>query len=195
MNISPSNDNNSDTNNYNNKMEQALDIYMKTFNKDYEYNKDELKSHIKKGKYRLFFYKYKDNVIAGAIIMKISNITYYLEYLFVCSSMRGYGVGSKFMNDIIKMCKHENINNLTLECNTKLVKWYKKFGGKILNIKMSQFNDNGEKYIFMTIPINNGKNKVIFKPMKILSLIRKLHGDKLDKILNNYMIWKPITCK
>lgn len=177
-------------------MNDALNIYIKAFNKDYECDKSELKEYIKNGTHRLLIYKKNNIVIGGAIITNVqpNRHIYYLEYLFVDSSTRGQGIGSKLLNCIIDLCKKENVKTLALECKIGLVNWYKRFGGVICDIKKSRFDDEGEKYAFMFIPIST-TDIVIMNPLDILFKIRMLHGDKLDGIIGDTMIWKPILYK
>ena len=75
--------------------------------------------------------------------------------LFVIKNYRGLGLGKKLVDSVIKICKKENIEILTLEVrvsNNYAIKMYEQIGFKVGTIR-KKYYENNEDALLMVLDL------------------------------------------
>jgi len=72
--------------------------------------------------------------------------------LFVSDRYRGLGIGKLLMFDVLKVCKEEKIELLTLEVrvsNIYAIKMYQDLGFEVSHVRKNYYGDNEDAYLMM----------------------------------------------
>jgi len=72
--------------------------------------------------------------------------------LFVSDKYRGLGIGKLLMFDVLKVCKEEKIELLTLEVrvsNIYAIKMYQDLGFEVSHVRKNYYGDNEDAYLMM----------------------------------------------
>jgi len=151
---------------------------------------------MKKGINRIFFRYSETNEgeIAAVVILSNHVPVAHIDYFFVNQEIRGKGVGSKFLTDILKVFQKEGVyEGITLECEPKLVDFYKKFNFQKIKTSPSQFQDYVELYDLMFNPLassNQNEKEIKEVSLKALYKVKKIYGYVLDGSESNKRIWR-----
>jgi GNAT superfamily N-acetyltransferase len=189
----------------------TIDIFQKAFPDSHEINKSEVKELLEEGLYRIFIYVaperdstgngFFDGVVTAAAMLLASNglphfpDACHLDYFFVNPAIQGKGIGTAFMNDLLKSLQKEGkYKIMSLECYDELVKFYLRFGAKKVKVRPSQWQGHEKLYNFMVIPIGQDL-KDQMKLDLLLTDIREAHEEKLEKVLDDKFVWKTAPCK
>jgi ribosomal-protein-alanine N-acetyltransferase len=95
--------------------------------------------------------------IVGYIIFWIIHDETQLQRIAVKSNLRGQGIGSLLIREMIRMCALENVTQGSLEVrssNDPALLLYKKFGFGVSGIRKGYYTDNGEDALIMTYAID-----------------------------------------
>jgi len=121
----------------------------------------------------------------------------HIEYLFVNQEVRGRGVGSKFLTDALKFFKKEGrYSGLTLECEDKLLDFYKKFQAIKIETFPSQFQEFEGLFYLMFIPITHqysDEKEISELAIESLKNVRKGVGLVEDHSEDTKVIWIPTS--
>ncbi len=86
---------------------------------------------------RIFYAKYKNQIVGTVSLLKIDNFTFELSKMAVTEKVQGLGIGKIMMEYCINFAKENEIKKLILFSNTILVpaiKMYEKYGFKSVNL-------------------------------------------------------------
>jgi len=100
--------------------------------------------------------------IVGYIIFWIIHGETQLQRIAVKSNLRGQGMGSLLIQEMIRMCAVENVTQGSLEVrssNEPAFLLYKKFGFCISGMRKGYYTDNGEDALIMTYTMDNQNSK------------------------------------
>lgn len=98
-----------------------------------------------------------DQGIVGYIIFWIIHDETQLQRIAVKSDLRGQGIGSLLIREMIRMCALENVTQGSLEVrssNDPALLIYKEFGFAVSGIRKGYYTDNGEDALIMTYAID-----------------------------------------
>jgi hypothetical protein len=102
----------------------------------------------------------------------------------ICSpeQFKGLGIGEKLIDTLIRIGKFNGIKYINLECNGRIMKYYKKRFGfiisreKIIYDSDAESDDEGEPYYYMTLDLSKvtgGKRKIKTRRNKNLRKISR----------------------
>jgi ribosomal protein S18 acetylase RimI-like enzyme len=175
---------------------RIVQIFKKTFTDSYEPNEKDFIKRLEDKSNRFFFSYSETNQkeVSAVMILTDQNPVAHIDYLFVNQEIRGRGVGSKFLTDMLKFFKKEGrYTGLTLECETKLIDFYKKFQAQKIETYPSQFQDFEGLFNLMYIPINNSFQNEDIKNHSVESLnkYRKTLDLVVDHSTDKILTWRP----
>jgi GNAT superfamily N-acetyltransferase len=169
-------------------------------------------NRLKKDQIRIF-YSYGSEThskeISASLILSNQFPITHIDYFFVNQKIRGKGIGTKFLNDFLLFLKEEKkCFGVSLECEEKLVDFYKKFYFNKANTLPTKFDDDDDKEVkeklfylmFLNFYFdeneNNNKDDKDEDVKKIEEFfinnyfnIKELYGYELFE-KNNIRIWK-----
>lgn len=98
-----------------------------------------------------------DQGIVGYIIFWIIHDETQLQRIAVKNDLRGQGIGSLLIREMIRMCALENVTQGSLEVrssNDPALMLYKKFGFVVSGVRKGYYTDNREDALIMTYVID-----------------------------------------
>lgn len=98
-----------------------------------------------------------DQGIVGYIIFWIIHDETQLQRIAVKNDLRGQGIGSLLIREMIRMCALENVMQGSLEVrssNDPALMLYKKFGFVVSGVRKGYYTDNREDALIMTYVID-----------------------------------------
>lgn len=132
-------------------IEEIIELEKKVFGENGAIDIWNLKPYVKYG--RVFVYLERDKVVAVAEIMKTwQEDKVYLYGLCVGLDYRGQGIGSKFMLDIFRYLKAENIKLIELTVapeNVEAIKLYEKIGFERKEFLENEYGEDKNRYLYM----------------------------------------------
>ncbi len=132
-------------------IEEILELEKKVFGENGAIDIWNLKPYVKYG--RVFVYLERDKVVAVAEIMKTwQEDKVYLYGLCVDVDYRGQGIGNKFMLDIFRYLKVENIKLVELTVapeNVEAIKLYEKIGFERKEFLENEYGEDKNRYLYM----------------------------------------------
>ena len=132
-------------------IEEILELEKKVFGENGAIDIWNLKPYVKYG--RVFVYLERDKVVAVAEIMKTwQGDKVYLYGLCVDVDYRGQGIGNKFMLDIFRYLKVENIKLVELTVapeNVEAIKFYEKIGFERKEFLENEYGEDKNRYLYM----------------------------------------------
>ncbi len=132
-------------------IEEIIELEKKVFGENGAIDIWNLKPYVKYG--RVFVYLERDKVVAVAEIMKSwQEDKVYLYGLCVDVDYRGQGIGNKFMLDIFRYLKVENIKLVELTVapeNVEAIKFYEKIGFERKEFLENEYGEDKNRYLYM----------------------------------------------
>ncbi len=132
-------------------IEEIIELEKKVFGENGAIDIWNLKPYVKYG--RVFVYLERDKVVAVAEIMKSwQEDKVYLYGLCVDVDYRGQGIGNKFMLDIFRYLKVENIKLVELTVapeNVEAIKLYEKIGFERKEFLENEYGEDKNRYLYM----------------------------------------------
>lgn len=132
-------------------IQEIIELEKKVFGENGAIDIWNLKPYVKYG--RVFVYLEKDKVVAVAEIMKTwQEDKVYLYGLCVDLDYRGQGIGNKFMLDIFRYLKAENIKLIELTVapeNVEAIKLYEKIGFERKEFLENEYGEDKNRYLYM----------------------------------------------
>ncbi len=132
-------------------IEEIIELEKKVFGENGAIDIWNLKPYVKYG--RVFVYLERDKVVAVAEIMKTwQEDKVYLYGLCVDVDYRGQGIGNKFMLDIFRYLKVENIKLVELTVapeNVEAIKLYEKIGFERKEFLENEYGEDKNRYLYM----------------------------------------------
>jgi ribosomal protein S18 acetylase RimI-like enzyme len=132
-------------------IEEILELEKKVFGENGAIDIWNLKPYVKYG--RVFVYLERDKVVAVVEIMKTwQEDKVYLYGLCVDVDYRGQGIGNKFMLDIFRYLKVENIKLVELTVapeNVDAIKLYEKIGFERKEFLENEYGEDKNRYLYM----------------------------------------------
>jgi ribosomal protein S18 acetylase RimI-like enzyme len=132
-------------------IEEILELEKKVFGENGAIDIWNLKPYVKYG--RVFVYLERDKVVAVVEIMKTwQEDKVYLYGLCVDVDYRGQGIGNKFMLDIFRYLKVENIKLVELTVapeNVEAIKLYEKIGFERKEFLENEYGEDKNRYLYM----------------------------------------------
>ena len=127
--------------------EEWLKKYFKVEETDHIQLYDPKKEILDKGG-KIFFVKYKDQIVGTVSLMKIDKETYELSKMAVKEKFQGKGIGKLLIEYSIKAAKESGMKKLILYSSTKLppaIHLYKKNGFKEIPLTNSHYKKSDIK--------------------------------------------------
>lgn len=132
-------------------IEEIIELEKKVFGENGAIDIWNLKPYVKYG--RVFVYLERDRVVAVAEIMKTwQEDKVYLYGLCVDMDYRGQGIGNKFMLEIFRYLKAENIKLVELTVapeNIEAIKLYEKIGFERKEFLENEYGENKNRYLYI----------------------------------------------
>ena len=108
---------------------QVNHIFLDSFEQALRIAQNKIKRRIKTGKYIPFFFKKEDALIGFSYVTYPRYDIAHIDFLAISRSHRGGGTGSEALKLLISRLEEKSV--ITLECEDKLVGFYRKFGFKL----------------------------------------------------------------